>query len=53
MTTTTKSAHRAIASLMLPSKVPALITYAQGITKALTGFRGAIASSAVTTLRRR
>jgi hypothetical protein len=37
MTTTTKSVHRAVASLMLPNKVPAMITYAQGIVKALTG----------------
>ncbi len=37
MSTTTKTVHPAIASLKLPSTVPALITYAQGITKALTG----------------
>jgi hypothetical protein len=37
MTTTTKSLHRSIASLKLPSKVPALITYAQAIVKAMTG----------------
>jgi hypothetical protein len=37
MTAAVKSIHRAIASLMLPKKVPALITYAQGIVKAMTG----------------
>jgi hypothetical protein len=37
MSTTTKTVHPAIATLGLPNKVPALITSAQGITKALTG----------------
>jgi hypothetical protein len=37
MTTTSKSTHRSIASLNLPTKVPALITYAQGIVMAMTG----------------
>jgi hypothetical protein len=37
MTTNNKSLHRSIASLKLPSKVPALITYAQGIVKGMTG----------------
>jgi hypothetical protein len=36
MTTTSKS-HRTIASLKLPVKVPALITYAIGIVKGMTG----------------
>ena len=37
-TATTRSIHRAIATLKLPaSKVPALITYAQGIVKGMTG----------------
>jgi hypothetical protein len=36
MTNTTKI-HRAVASLKLPNKVPAMITYAQGIVKAVTG----------------
>ena len=33
---TTKSIHRSLASLSLPKPVPALITYAQGIVKAMT-----------------
>jgi hypothetical protein len=37
MTTPSKTIHRSIASLKLPTKVPALITYAQGIVKAMTG----------------
>jgi hypothetical protein len=37
MSTTTKTIHRSFASLKLPNKVPALITYAQGIVKAMTG----------------
>ncbi|HEY3820252.1 MAG TPA: fibronectin type III domain-containing protein [Polyangiaceae bacterium] len=37
MTTTAKPIHRTVASLKLPTKVPALITYAQGIVKAMTG----------------
>ena len=37
MTNMTKSIHRALVSLNLPSSVPALITYAQGIVKGLTG----------------
>jgi hypothetical protein len=36
MTTTSKPLHRTIASLKLPTKVPALITYAQGIVKGMT-----------------
>ncbi len=34
--TTTKSIHRSVATLKLPKKVPALITYAQGIVKGMT-----------------
>jgi hypothetical protein len=37
MATVKTSLHRSIASLKLPRKVPALITYAQGIVKAMTG----------------
>jgi hypothetical protein len=37
MTTTTKTIHRAIVSLKLPTKVNALVTYAQGIVKGMTG----------------
>jgi hypothetical protein len=37
MSTTPKTIHRSLASLKLPTKVPALITYAQGIVKAMTG----------------
>jgi hypothetical protein len=37
MTTTSKTTHRALASLKLPTKVPALITYCQGIVTAMTG----------------
>jgi len=37
MTTTTTITHRSIASLKLPNKVPAMITYVQGMVKALTG----------------
>ena len=37
ITTTSKTIHRSLASLKLPNKVPALITYAQGIVKAMTG----------------
>jgi hypothetical protein len=37
MTTPTKTVHRSLASLKLPNQVPAMITYAQGIVKALTG----------------
>lgn len=37
MTTPTKTVHRSLASLKLPTQVPAMITYAQGIVKALTG----------------
>jgi hypothetical protein len=37
MTTTPKAIHRSFVSLKLPNKVPALITYAQGIVKAMTG----------------
>ena len=33
---TTESIHRSLASLSLPKPVPALITYAQGIVKAMT-----------------
>jgi hypothetical protein len=36
MATATKT-HRSLASLKLPKAVPALITYAQGIVKSLTG----------------
>ena len=36
MTTPTNTVHRALASLKLPKQVPAMITYAQGIVKALT-----------------
>jgi hypothetical protein len=36
MATATKT-HRSLASLLLPKKVPALITYAQGIVKSMTG----------------
>jgi len=35
--TTTTTIHRSLASLKLPTKVPALITYAQAIVKAMTG----------------
>ena len=35
--TTPKSIHRSLASLKLPTAVPALITYAQGIVKGMTG----------------
>jgi hypothetical protein len=35
--TATKSIHRSLASLSLPKAVPALITYAQGIVKGMTG----------------
>ena len=35
--TTPKSIHRSLASLKLATQVPALITYAQGIVKAMTG----------------
>ena len=34
---TTNVIHRAVAALKLPTKVPALITYAQGILKGMTG----------------
>jgi hypothetical protein len=37
MTTTSTSTHRTIASLKLPNKMPALVTYAQGIVKSMTG----------------
>jgi hypothetical protein len=37
MTTTTTITHRSIASLELPNEVPAMITYVQGMVKALTG----------------
>jgi len=37
MTTPTNSARRSIASLELPKTVPALITYATGIVKGMTG----------------
>ena len=37
MTTTTKTIGRPMAALNLPKKVPALLTYAQGIAKGLTG----------------
>ena len=38
MANTSKTIHRSIASLNLsPSKVPALVTYAQGIVKGMTG----------------
>jgi hypothetical protein len=37
MTSQTKSPRRSLASLKLPTKVPALIAYAQGIVKAMTG----------------
>ena len=37
MTTTSKSTHRTLASLKLPTKMPALILYAQGIVKSMTG----------------
>jgi hypothetical protein len=36
MSTTPKTVHRSLASLKLPTPVPALITYAQGIVKAMT-----------------
>jgi hypothetical protein len=36
MATTTQSTHRAVAVLNLPKRMPALITYAQGIATALT-----------------
>jgi len=36
-TTTTKSTHRATVSLNLPKSVPALIVYAEGIVKRMTG----------------
>jgi hypothetical protein len=36
-TTTTTKTHRALASLKLPKPHPALITYAQGIVKGMTG----------------
>jgi len=37
MTNMSKSMHRTIVSLKLPTKVPALITYAQGIVTGMTG----------------
>ena len=37
MTTTTKSTHRSVASLKLAPSVPALITQAENIVKAMTG----------------
>ena len=37
MSTPVNTVRRAIASLRLPTKVPALITYAQGIVKGMTG----------------
>jgi hypothetical protein len=37
MTTTAETVHRSFASLKLPDKVPALITYAHRIIKAMTG----------------
>jgi hypothetical protein len=37
MTTTSKPLHRTLASLKLPTKVPAFITYAEGIVKGITG----------------
>jgi hypothetical protein len=37
MSTTANAPHAAIAALNLPLKVPALILYAQGIAKAMTG----------------
>ena len=37
MPTNSKLTHIAIASLNLPTKVPALITYAQGIVRGMTG----------------
>ena len=37
MTTPINSVHRTVASLKLPTTVPALITYAQGIVKGMTG----------------
>jgi hypothetical protein len=37
MSTPSKTVHRSFASLKLPNKVPALITYAQGIVKSMTG----------------
>jgi hypothetical protein len=37
MTTPINSVHRTVASLKLPGTVPALITYAQGIVKGMTG----------------
>jgi hypothetical protein len=36
MTTTSKSLHRTLASLKLPTKVPAFITYAESIVKGMT-----------------
>ncbi len=36
MTSNTNTAHRLLASLKLPEKVPALITYAQSIVKGMT-----------------
>jgi hypothetical protein len=37
MATTTKSIHRSTVTLLLPKSVPALIVYAQGIVKRMTG----------------
>jgi hypothetical protein len=37
MATTTKSIHRSTVTLMLPQSVPALIVYAQGVVKRMTG----------------
>jgi hypothetical protein len=37
MTTTTKTDHRSIVALKLPTRVQALITYAQNIVKLMTG----------------
>lgn len=37
MSATPKAVHRSLAILKLPTQVPALITYAQGIVKAMTG----------------
>jgi hypothetical protein len=37
MTTTIKTTHRSLVALSLPKSVPALIVYAQGIVKRMTG----------------
>ena len=46
MTTPINSVRRTVASLKLPTTVPALITYAHGIVKGMTGNTGPVKSRA-------